>query len=74
MRTINTTLFNSWLIAHGDLAKEDLASKARIKFHTVRRIAVGEKMPSELEQIALAKAMEIERDELFPVSKQEKSA
>lgn len=74
MRKINTTLFNSWLISHGDLAKEDLASKSRIKFHTVRRIALGEKMPSELEQIALCKAMEIERDQLFPIFDEKKQS
>lgn len=74
MRKLNATLFNSWLVTNGELAKEDLASKSRIKFHTVRRISMGEKMASELEQIALCKAMDIERDELFPVSKQEKSA
>lgn len=74
MRTFNATLFNSWLIAHGELAKEDLASKSRIKFHTVRRIAMGEKMPTELEQIALCSAMEIDRDSLFPTSNREKAS
>lgn len=74
MRKINENLFKSWLIAHGELAKEDLASKARIKFHTVRRIAVGEKAASELEQIALSRAMEIELDQLFPLISETRSA
>lgn len=74
MRKLNANLFNSWLIANGELAKEDLASKSRIKFHTVRRIAMGEKMPTELEQIALCKAMEIERDQLFPIFDEKKQS
>ncbi len=74
MRKINHTLLNEWLQVNGELAKEDLASLARIKFHTVKRIIAGEKMPSELEQTAICKATGLKRDELFPASKQEKSA
>ena len=74
MRTVNTQLLNEWLAINGELAREDLASKARIKFHILKRIIAGERMPKELEQMALCKATGYDRDELFPVSKQEKSA
>lgn len=74
MRRINHHLLNEWLVVNGELSREDLASKARIKFHTVKRIIAGEKMPSELEQTAICQATGLKRDELFPVSKQEKSA
>lgn len=74
MRTVNLDKFKSWIICHGELSKEDLASRSRISFYTIDRILQGKTVPSELQQIALCKAMEIERDELFPASKQEKSA
>ncbi len=74
MRTINLEIFKLWLVIHGELSKEDLAHKSRIRFYTIDRILQGKTMPNELQQIALCKAMDFERDELFPVSKQEKSA
>ena len=67
MRTMNKKLLNEWITIQGELALEDLASKSRIKFHTVRRIVGGEKMPSELEQTAICKATGFERDDLFPI-------
>lgn len=74
MRKLNTLKINEWLTINGELSREDLASKARIKFHTLKRIIAGEKMASELEQFALAKALEVERDVLFPITSQEKYA
>lgn len=74
MRTINLDNLKLWLLQNGPLAKEDLASKSRIKFYTIGRIIDGKRMPTELEQTAICRATGLERDELFPVSKQEKSA
>ena len=74
MRKLNTQLLNEWLTINGELSREDLASKSRIKFHTLRRIVTGEKVASELEQIAICRALEMDQDELFPLTKQGKSA
>lgn len=74
MRTLNHMLLNEWLRINGELAKEDLASKARIKFHTVKRIVTGEKMPSELEQTAICQATGLSRDDLFPTANREKAS
>ena len=70
MRTTNLELFKNWLAINGDLSREDLAHKSRIKLHTLRRIILGEKRPNELEQMSLARALEVDRDELFPLIKQ----
>lgn len=74
MRHVNYDKIRFWLSQNGSLAKEDLASKSRIKFFTLGRIIDGAKMPNELEQLALCKAMDMDMDELFPHTKQEKSA
>jgi len=74
MRTTNLDQLNYWLSQNGQLAKEDLAYKARIKFFTLDKIIRGVRMASELEQTAICKATGFKRDELFPASKQEKSA
>jgi transcriptional regulator with XRE-family HTH domain len=74
MRKINLNELNLWLMNHGDLAKEDLASRARIKFHTIKRIVEGKKMPSELEQTAICKATGLSRDLLFPVVENKKES
>jgi hypothetical protein len=74
MRTINLTELHFWLAANGPLAKEDLASKARIKFFTLDKIVRGVRMPTELEQRALCEATGIERDRLFPTANKEKAS
>jgi hypothetical protein len=74
MRTINLETLKAWLVINGPLAKEDLCHKARIKFFTLDKIVRGTRMASELEQIAICRATGLSRDELFPISKQEKSA
>jgi hypothetical protein len=74
MRNFNKQLMDFWLVNNGPLAKEDLCHKARIKFFTLDKIVRGLRMPSELEQTAICKATGLERDELFPITKQEKSA
>lgn len=66
MRVINRRLISEWLTINGELAREDLASKARIKFHTLKRILAGERVPSELEQTAICKATGLKKDDLFP--------
>lgn len=58
----------------GELAREDLASLARIRFHTVKRIIEGERMPSELEQTAICSATGLDRDALFPVHENKKES
>lgn len=73
MRTINLETLQFWIIDNGPLAKEDLASRARIKFFTLDKVLRGVRMPSELEQMAICQATGLIRDELFPVTKQEKS-
>jgi transcriptional regulator with XRE-family HTH domain len=73
MRRINLEALKFWLSQNGSLAKEDLASRSRIKFYTIGRIIDGVREPSELEQTAICKATGLTMDELFPVSKQEKS-
>lgn len=74
MRNVNLDLLKFWLVNNGPLAKEDLCHKARIKFFTLDKIVRGVRMPTELEQIAICKATGLERDELFPIAKSEKSA
>jgi transcriptional regulator with XRE-family HTH domain len=75
MRTINLDKLKYWLVQNGALAKEDLASKSRIKFYTIGRIIDGKRMPTELEQTAICKATGLTKDELFPtVESKEKSA
>lgn len=74
MRTINLEQLHFWLSQNGPLAKEDLAYKARIKFFTLDKIVRGVRMASELEQTAICKATGLKRDELFPITKSEKSA
>jgi len=74
MRNVNLDALKFWLIANGPLAKEDLCHRARIKFFTLDKIVRGVRMPTELEQIAICQATGINRDELFPTAKPEKSA
>lgn len=65
---------NEWLAINGELAREDLASKARIKFHTVKRICAGERMATELEQTAICRATGLGMNELFPVVENKKES
>ena len=74
MRNINLDALKFWLISNGPLAKEDLCHKARIKFFTMDKIVKGLRMPTELEQIAIAKATGLSRDELFPVVENKKES
>jgi hypothetical protein len=74
MRTIDLDKLRYWLAANGPLAKEDLASKARIKFFTLDKIVKGLRMPTELEQRALCEATGILRDDLFPTANREKAS
>lgn len=74
MRNVNLDLLKFWLVNNGPLAKEDLCHMARIKFFTLDKIVRGVRMPTELEQTAICKATGLKRDDLFPVSKQEKIA
>lgn len=74
MRTTNLDQINFWLSQNGQLAKEDLAHKARIKFFTLDKIIRGVRVASELEQNAIATAMGISRDELFPVVENKKES
>ena len=69
MRKLNKTLLEQWLNDNGHLAKEDLAHYSRIGFYKLRRIIVGEKDASELEQKAICKATRLKRDDLFPLIK-----
>jgi len=68
MRTTNLEQLNFWLSQNGQLAKEDLAHKSRIKFFTLDKIIRGVRPASELEQAAICNATGIERDDLFPVT------
>lgn len=74
MRTLNLKLLNDWLEENGPRSKELLAAKAEISSFSVGRILKGEKRPTGPEQIAICLATGIKRDELFPATKQEKSA
>lgn len=74
MRTINFTELNNWIAMNGSLAKEDLASRSRIGFHTINRILRGERMPNELQQRAICKATGLKMDELFPVVENKKES
>ena len=74
MRNINLDALRFWLLNNGPLAKEDLCHGARIKFFTMDKIVKGLRMPSELEQKAICEATGLERDDLFPITKQEKIA
>lgn len=65
---------NEWLTVNGELSREDLASKARIKFHTVKRIIEGLRMPTELEQTAICRATGLDRDALFPTVESKKES
>ena len=67
MRKLNAHKLNEWLAINGELSREDLASKSRIKFHILKRIIDGKRMPRELEQIALCQATGLTKDELFPL-------
>jgi hypothetical protein len=71
MRKLNTELLRQWLVINGPLSKEDLAARARIKFFTLERILRGARFATEIEQVAISRVTEIDRDELFPVRKQE---
>lgn len=68
MRATNLDQLSYWLSQNGQLAKEDLAHKARIKFFTLDKIIRGVRMASELEQTAICKATGLKRDQLFPVA------
>jgi hypothetical protein len=68
MRTTNLDQLNFWLLQNGQLAKEDLASKSRIKFFTLDKIIRGVRTASDLEQAAICSATGLKRDELFPVA------
>jgi hypothetical protein len=72
MRNVNLDTLKLWLLQNGPLAKEDLASKSRIKFFTLDKIIRGVRRPSELEQIALCKATGLSRDDLFPLDQKTK--
>lgn len=74
MRTINLDNLKLWLLQNGPLAKEDLASKSRIKFYTLGRIIDGKKMPNELEQTAICRATGLTKDELFPAVESKKQS
>lgn len=74
MRTINIENLKLWLLQNGPLAKEDLASKSRIKFYTIGRIIDGKRMPNELEQTAICKATGLTIDELFPIFDEKKKS
>lgn len=74
MRTTNHALLNAWLAKQGSLALEDLASEARIKFFTLRKIVKGEKKPSELEQRAICQATGLSAEALFPLVDAEEEA
>jgi hypothetical protein len=74
MRSFNKQLMDEWLAINGELAREDLASKARIKFHTVKRIVAGERKPTELEQTAICKATGLDREALFPTVERKKES
>lgn len=74
MRHTNLNQLNFWLVSNGPLAKEDLCHMARIKFFTLDKIARGVRNATEIEQAAICQATGLDRDTLFPVSKQEKSA
>lgn len=74
MRNVNLDAIKFWLVTNGPLAKEDLCHKTRIKFFTLDKIVRGVRMPTELEQLALAKALGVSRDELFPIAKSEKES
>lgn len=74
MRTTNFDQLNYWLAQNGQLAKEDLAHKARIKFFTLDRIIRGVRMATELEQTAICLATGLERDDLFPTVNKEKAS
>lgn len=67
MRNVNLDTLKFWLVSNGPLAKEDLCSKARIKFFTLDKIVRGTRMATELEQKAICEATGLSRDELFPV-------
>lgn len=74
MRTTNLDQLNYWLSQNGQLAKEDLAHKARIKFFTLDKIIRGVRMATELEQTAICKATGLKRDDLFPTANREKAS
>jgi hypothetical protein len=75
MRSVNLSLFNSWLTSRGPLAKEFLAAEAKIKFFTLDKIVRGVRMATELEQDSICRVTEMDRDALFPLATgQEKSA
>jgi hypothetical protein len=73
MRTINLNALNFWVATNGPLAKEHLASKACIKFHSLKRILEGTRMPTELEQTAICQATGLDKDTLFPVVENKKN-
>lgn len=74
MRHLNTQLIEAWLRKQGPLAKEDLASGARIKFFTLDRILKGVKNASELEQSAICQVTGLSKDNLFPTVESEEEA
>lgn len=72
--TLNRDRLNFWISENGPRGVENLAYKTGIGFYTMRRIVRGEKEPRDPEKLALLQATGLKRDELFTLTKQEKSA
>ena len=76
MRKLDRDQLNFWAsrFPNESEAIANLVVGTGIGFYTLRRVFQGKREPEKAEQFALCEATGLEMDELFPISKQEKSA
>jgi hypothetical protein len=74
MRKLNTKYFDEYAAIHGRLWREELSVASKIPFELIDRGFKGKRRFTEVEVDSLCRVLGMSMDELFPVSKQEKSA
>lgn len=62
----NLNLLQNWVEQNGKQGRVRLAFRSGIGYDTVGRILRGERLPSKIEQAAIARATKIKKSELFP--------
>lgn len=68
-RSVNRTLLDRWIAAHGPDGLSKLAVRSRVSASTIGIIRRGH-VPSELTRERLAEAIEAEEDAFFPLLQQ----
>lgn len=73
-RTINSGLLISWIEKNGPNGELKLAEKSKVSYHTISRIRSGYVPKKDLTRQALATALGVKYEVLFPlVSAKEKT-